>query len=174
MKPHFLFLFVFALLLIPFGFAQTHVCLLPIDSNLPGSLPATSCVNGYLHDQAGWCNYEILLDTYPDVFIQYHNAGGSIVEEFNVVNNTINIWVDQTTVPSYLFCTTESLNAKDYVFVEMIGFGKSDEWLPENLNYSLLDKDNIYAKWLFGLLFIFVGAFVLFDAFFNNRFDRFV
>ena len=40
--------------------------------------------------------------------------------------------------------------------------------------YESLDKETVYAKWLFGLLFIFVGAFVLFDAFFNNRFDRFV
>lgn len=41
-------------------------------------------------------------------------------------------------------------------------------------NYEHIDKDNVYSKWLFGLLFIFVGAFVLFDAFFNNRFTKFV
>lgn len=46
--------------------------------------------------------------------------------------------------------------------------------LELNPKFEHIDKDSLYSKWLFGLLFMFVGAFVLFDAFFNNRFNKFV
>jgi len=46
--------------------------------------------------------------------------------------------------------------------------------LKLNPKFEHIDKDSLYSKWLFGLLFMFVGAFVLFDAFFNNRFNKFV
>jgi len=40
--------------------------------------------------------------------------------------------------------------------------------------YDILSKESIYSKWLFGLLFILIGAFIFLDAWFNDRFNRMV
>jgi uncharacterized membrane protein len=40
--------------------------------------------------------------------------------------------------------------------------------------YSEIGNEEVYSKWLFGMLFILVGILLIFDAFFSNRFERFV
>lgn len=40
--------------------------------------------------------------------------------------------------------------------------------------YSEIGKEEVYSKWLFGLLFILVGMLLIFDSFFSNRFERFI
>jgi len=37
--------------------------------------------------------------------------------------------------------------------------------------YDVLDSDTVYAKWLFGFLFIFIGAFVLFKTYFKKGWE---
>lgn len=40
--------------------------------------------------------------------------------------------------------------------------------------FETIDSGDVWIHWLFGLLFILVFTFVLLDAFFNNRFNKFV
>ena len=39
-------------------------------------------------------------------------------------------------------------------------------------NYDVIEKDNVYSNWLFGILLMLVGAFLFFDSFFNIRFKN--
>lgn len=39
-------------------------------------------------------------------------------------------------------------------------------------NYDVIEKDNVYSNWLFGILLMLVGAFLFFDSFFNVRFKN--
>jgi hypothetical protein len=161
----------FLVLLVPLTFAQ---CLTPIDSIYEKGLPATSCVGGYLHDEAGWCEYTITIPGGKDeVIIGFVSENINFRNQFDENNETIRIWVDQTTLPAYLFCAYYDPVKDDTFNIDRIEFGKSDEWLPGYVNYVNVLDDDLY-KWSFGLLFILIGMFIFFDAFFNNRFLKFV
>lgn len=41
-------------------------------------------------------------------------------------------------------------------------------------NYDVIDKENVYSNWLFGLLLMLTGAFLFFDTFFNVRFKNII
>ena len=84
--------------------------------------------------------------------------------------------MDKTTVPIYIICGTfdDSKDHDHFHFYQEISLGKSSAWLPENVNYDLTDKSELYSKWLFGLLFMLIGAFIFMDAWFNNRFNRMI
>jgi ribose/xylose/arabinose/galactoside ABC-type transport system permease subunit len=41
-------------------------------------------------------------------------------------------------------------------------------------NYENIAKDDVFSKWLSGMLFILLGFIVFFDAFFNNRYQSYI
>lgn len=43
-----------------------------------------------------------------------------------------------------------------------------------NKSYENIDKENVFSKWLTGMLFVLLGFIVFFDAFFNQRYKSYI
>lgn len=159
----FLFLFIFSASV----FAQ---CLTPIESTYESGLPASSCVSGYLHNESGWCEYQVVIpEGREEVFINYISNDIEFVRHFDTSDENLSIWIDRTTVPAYLSCAYYDPVKDDVFCVDKIEFGKSENWLPENVNYRTLTfEDDLNIKFL-SYIFIIIGLWLIAVIGFNYK-----
>jgi len=139
------------------------------------------CDNGDLIYRPGFCNFEVNIpDANEDVYINVIKGQryGSVLEDDFYLNNDQNfmVWVDRERSPVYITCSSYVEDKNQYELVDHIALGLSDDYTDTNITntYTNIDKDSVWGKWLFGMLFILIGAMLFFDTFFNRRFSSYI
>jgi len=139
------------------------------------------CDDGDLVYKPGFCNFGVLIpDGIDQVHIQVNKAnryGGDLSMEFYESKDTnFLVWVDRERSPINVTCSVYNSVKDNYDLLDSDTLGVYGGYVDTNAvnTYTNIDKETVTSKWLLGLLLILVGFLVFFDAFFNDRFSRYI
>ena len=165
MKFKFVILISLLVLLIPFSVSAVTI------------IPTNSCNNNTIISTPKYCSFDINSEQYTDmneidVTVNQNSVIGtpsnlSIQTDAN--NNSFNVYITQYNLPTYIIAKNKSGIMLDQIV--LVG-GSND--LNVVRTYKNIDKNDVTSKWILGLLFAMLGMMLFFDAFFSDRFVRYV
>lgn len=165
----------FKFLLVLFGF------MFIFSSSLFAStiIPTNGCTNNTTISLPKYCTYDINTDLYIDynniqiTVTQASKFGNSSNYTFNTdinSNHTFSVYTNKYNLPTYILATA----GIDKVYLDEVNLIGGSEDLNITKTYYNIDKESVTSKWLLGLLFALIGMMLLFDAFFSDRFKRYI
>jgi len=165
MKFKFIFLISLLVFLIPFSVSASTI------------IPTNNCNNNTTISTPKYCSFDINSEQYTDmneidITINQNSVIGtpsnlSIQTDAN--NNSFNVYVTQYNLPTYIIAKNKSGIMLDQIV--LVG-GSND--LNVVRTYNNIDKNDVTSKWILGLLFAMLGMMLFFDAFFSDRFERYI